>query len=229
MEENDCPIGRLATLSREWQATIEQYNFARIRLTPARLVDFGPMTRRNRALVRYIWFFLELKEYDCTMYAPPADPRLIVEWTEVAYPISDTNDGSITSITTAFENLFSFLSTLDPSGDLVLDISIYSPSDSAHWFKYLTSLPDFPSNTTLDSAGSVKDTIPNQVYHDIPHGWVDGSQHLALWTSSINKVFWPVMDEGLFDNERLELEWWDQLPLIPAVTILLFRQQSRRR
>jgi hypothetical protein len=34
---------RLATVSREWQTELERHNFARIRLTPSRLVDFSSM------------------------------------------------------------------------------------------------------------------------------------------------------------------------------------------
>ena len=49
-----CSLARFATVSREWQTVLERYNFARIKLTPARLDAFGPMTRRNWALVGYI-------------------------------------------------------------------------------------------------------------------------------------------------------------------------------
>ncbi|KAF4779965.1 hypothetical protein HER10_EVM0008175 [Colletotrichum scovillei] len=37
------------------------------------------------------------------------------------------------------------------------------------------------------------------------------------------------MEQGPFDSDDEELEWWDKLPLAPAVTSLLLRQQSRRR
>ncbi|ROW08682.1 hypothetical protein VPNG_06445 [Cytospora leucostoma] len=37
------------------------------------------------------------------------------------------------------------------------------------------------------------------------------------------------MEEGPFDSEQLERQWWDQLPSVPAVTTVLLRQQNRRR
>lgn len=68
-----CSLARLAIVSREWQSEIERYNFARIKLTPSRLVDFSSMIHRNRALVRYIGSAWSLT----TMTAPRA--RLPVE------------------------------------------------------------------------------------------------------------------------------------------------------
>ncbi|KAK1493760.1 hypothetical protein CCUS01_03061 [Colletotrichum cuscutae] len=64
--QDDCPLAHLATVSHEWQTDIERHNFARIRLTPSRLANFLAMVQRNRTLVCYIWFCLELDEYDCT-------------------------------------------------------------------------------------------------------------------------------------------------------------------
>ena len=68
--QDGCTLARLATVSREWQTELERHNFARIKLTPSRLVDFSSMIHRNRALVGYIWFCLELDNYDCTKCAP---------------------------------------------------------------------------------------------------------------------------------------------------------------
>ncbi|KAM4054386.1 hypothetical protein HRG_014879 [Hirsutella rhossiliensis] len=124
----------LQEVSRELQTIIERHNFARIRLTPSRLADFGSTVHRNRALVGYIWLCLELQEYDCTECAPQ-DPAV---W-------GVSNKDNIL-ITTAFQDLFSALSTWEPNGDLLLDVSVHSPSDSEHWFKYLTFGPDAPSD-----------------------------------------------------------------------------------
>ncbi|KIN03080.1 hypothetical protein OIDMADRAFT_52887 [Oidiodendron maius Zn] len=118
-------------VSREWQKIIERHNSARIKLTTSRLVDFGSIIHRNRALVRYVWLCLELQEYDCTECAPKRQE-----------PISDTDN---IMITTAFQDLFSTLSAWEPNGNLLLDISVHSPSDSEHWFKYLTFEPNIPT------------------------------------------------------------------------------------
>lgn len=147
---------------------------------------------------------------------------------EEATSISDTEK---CPITTSFENLFSILNTWDPHGGLTLDISIYSPSDSKHWFQYLTFMPDPPLDMLgTGSYGREKAiSISNKDYHDPQHGWVAGSRQSAPPERAIRKVFHSVMEEGPFDSEQLELQWWDQLPPVPAVTSLLLRQQNRRR
>ena len=211
--QDGCTLARLATVSPEWQTELERYNFARIKLTPSRLVDFSSMIHRNRALVGYIWFCLELDTYDCTKCAP-------TEKYEEAFSISDTDN---CPITTAFQILFSSLSTCDLNGDLILDISIYSPSESEHWFTYLTFMPD-----TL-GGGGIEQMVSDKASHDPQHGWVAGFRHSAPSSTAIRKVFHSVMEEGPFDSEQLEIQWWDQLPSVPAVTSLLLRQQNRRR
>lgn len=57
--------------------------------------------------------------------------------------------------------LFSFLSAWEPHGDLLLGISVYSPSDSEHCFKELTSVPDIPSAEECERAlcGTVKSKL----------------------------------------------------------------------
>jgi len=221
LTQDGCPLGRLATVSREWQAELERYNFARIKVTPSRLVDFSSMIRRNRNLVHCVWFCLELDNYGCTKCVP-AHRMLTDEELEEAFSINDA-DGC--PITTAFQDLFSILSTWDLNGDLVLDISIYSPSDSKHWFPYLTFMPDIAS----DMLGGIEQTISNKFYNDFRHGWFAGIRHSAPPACAIRKVFHSIMEEGPFDSEQLELQWWDQLPSVPAVTSLLLRQQNRRR
>lgn len=71
--------------------------------------------------------------------------------------------------------------------------------------------------------------MSNRDYHDPQHGWVAGSRQSAPPPSAVSKVFHAVMDEGPFDDAQSELQWWDQLPSVPAVTSLLLRQQNRRR
>ncbi|KAI1348559.1 hypothetical protein F5Y01DRAFT_306650 [Xylaria sp. FL0043] len=224
--QDGCTLARLATVSREWRAEFERFNFARIRLTPSRLVNFSAMTHRNGALVRYIWFCLELDDYDCTRCAPTHRTLTEDEVLE-AFIVSDTDH---CPITTAFEDLFSALSTWDPNGDLVLDISIYSPSDSKHWFKYLTFMPDTPLEMLGGGAGDITEqTMLNGVFNDPQHGWAAGPGYSAPLSAAVRKIFHPVMDDGPFDSDQLENQWWDQLPSVPAVTGLLLRQQNSRR
>ncbi|PKK42372.1 hypothetical protein CI102_13968 [Trichoderma harzianum] len=202
LAQDGCRLSPLATVSREWQIELERHNFARIKLTPSRLADFNSMIRRNRAFVACIWFCLELDEYDCTWCWPG---NAGAEFDE-ALAISDTDH---CPITTSFHTLFSILSTWDLTANLILDISVYSPSDSKHFFKYLTFMPDTALDT-LDGRRNIQHMVSKKpVHHDPRHGWVFG--------------------EGPFDSDQSELHWWDRLPSVPAVVTLLLRQQNRRR
>ncbi|KAL0939304.1 uncharacterized protein CTRU02_205914 [Colletotrichum truncatum] len=212
---SDCSL--LATVSLEWQSVIESLNFAKISLTLPRL--FNPDTKailfRKRSLIRYIWFRVELQQCNCGLCAPEnrddwglkdADNRLIVE---------------------AFQSLFLTLSTWEPRGDLVLDISVYSPSDRRHWFKYLSFHPD----TQLGDCLSLQRSRHEQevLIDDPAHGWAAGRQIVAPNLNAIYKVFDEIMGEGPFEAEELEMQWWQTLPLVPAITVVLLRQQTRRR
>ncbi|UZP37482.1 hypothetical protein NXS19_005298 [Fusarium pseudograminearum] len=221
--QDGSTLACLAAVSRAWQADIERHNFTRIKLTPSRLMDFRSMIRRNQALTRYIWFCLELDGYDCTQCAPKTG-ELTREERVAALTVSDTEH---CPITTAFQDLFSILSEWDQDSELMLDISIYSPSDAQHWFPYLTFVPDNPSDR-LEGSGLELTTI-TQGYHDPFHGWVTGFQHSAPPREAIYKVFHSIIEEGPFDSDQSEFRWWDQLPSVSAVTSILLRQQNRRR
>ncbi|KAL2393321.1 hypothetical protein ABEF93_003238 [Exophiala dermatitidis] len=188
---------QLAPVSREWQSVIEPVNFAEISLT-----------------IRYIWFRVELKQYDCSQCANTDPDRWGL----------DNIDNQF--IADAFESLFTTLSTWEPRGDLVLDISVYSPSDNQHWFKHLT----FCSDTDLGEFSSPCGHEQARALIDDPaHGWVAGQQVLAPKKFAIEQTFDEIMGEGPFDNEEPEMQWWRRLPFVPVVGIVLLRQQTRRR
>ena len=210
-----CSLAGFATGSREWQTIIERHNFARVNLTSLRLADFGSIAHRNRALVRYIWLCVELAEYDCVECVPDGLEMM---------GISDTDN---IRITTAFLELFSTLSAWEPSGNLLLDISVHSPSDSEHWFKYLTFGPDVPSDE-CDQDRCIEQSMLVKL-DDHQHGWVACCEDSTPTSSAIDKVFDEIMGEGPFDDEEQEKRWWQQLPLVPAVTGVILRQQTRRR
>ncbi|KAI1402932.1 hypothetical protein F4819DRAFT_507019 [Hypoxylon fuscum] len=215
--QNGCSVAPFAVVSREWQAVIEPHNFGRIHLTPSRLTDVDTILRRNRALVGYIWFCIELESYDCATCASAN----VDDW-----GLSETDN---TIIMTALQSLFSTLSAWPPNGNLLLDISVYSPSDSIHWFKYLTCSPDNPSDKYN------RNRRPDQVER------VEVDDHQRIWNANnrdcaphknenaIEKVFDEIMCAGPFSTEEEEWQWFRQLPAVPAVTGLLLRQQTRRR
>lgn len=206
---NGCNLASIATVSQEWQTVIEKHNFSRIRLTPSRLPEFRAIYR-NRRLVRYIWFCLELEEYDCTG-CTPRDPEL---W--------DLSEMDNSLIAKGLEDLFSILSVWQPSGELTLDISVYSPSDSQHGFKYLTFEPDIVSETQDEHRLVERPMLSNSCSGA-------GSRSATPIFEAISKVFGEIMGESPFDNDEQERQWWQQLPLVPIVTRVLLRQQTRRR
>ncbi|KAK8067344.1 hypothetical protein PG997_014091 [Apiospora hydei] len=190
--QDGCSLGPLATVSREWQTKIEQHNFARIKVTRTRLPDLNWMTHRNRALIRYIWFCLELEDYDCTgckSYMPSFNGELVKS--------HDRDSDYHNTVTGALNYLFWLLS-----------------ADSDHWFKYLTFMPDMPSDRLVGD--SIEEVISNRTYHDPQHDWVSGVRRYAPPEKAFRRVF------------RTIKPFWAQLPPVPAVTSLLLRQQTRR-
>jgi hypothetical protein len=151
---------------------------------------------------------VELQQYDCRLCAP----RDIESW--------GLDDADNRLISEAFQSLFSILSTWGYRSNLVLDISIYSPSDTNHWFKYLSFRPDPYTSSEHEQETAINDPA---------HGWVAGRQTVAPNEYAIDKLFNEIMGEGPFEDEEPEMQWWQTLPLVPAITNVLLHQQTRRR
>lgn len=212
--QDDCSLAGPATVSRDWRSIIEPHNFDRIKLTPSRFADFKTIGYRHRTHIHYIWFCLELPGYDCTGCAR----------TDFVERLSRAE---ALQVTAALQCLFSSPSIWEPNGTLTLDISFHSPSDSEHWFKYLTFGPDIPpGGRGWDTYR--KQALPAKIT-DRSHGWIDGRRDSVPRLPAIVKVFDQIMDERLFDNAQQEAQWWQQLPLVPAITSVTLRQQNRRR
>lgn len=81
---------------------------------------------------------MELKQYDCSQCANTDQDSWGLDKIDNKF------------IADAFESLFTSLSAWEARGDLVLDISVYSPSDNQHWFKYLS----FCSESNLGECSS---------------------------------------------------------------------------
>lgn len=215
--QDGCSLASFATVCREWQMMIEQHNFARIKVTLPRLANFRSMTRRNRALVRYIWLCVELQKYSCAQCAP--------HWFMFHQRKISNTDNILIII--AIQSLFSILSTWKPNGNLLLDISVHSPSDSEHWFKYLTFEPDFPSGE-LDPDLYTKQSIPAKL-DDHQYDLNTVPSHCETAKNAIHNIFNGSIGEGPIDDNDLCNVWWKQLPIAPVVTGLLLRQQTHRR
>jgi hypothetical protein len=210
-------LANFVTVSREWQSVIEPHIFSRITLTLARLPEMNRMTHRSRHLISSLHICIELGRYDCKK-CMGEDPDY--------FGLSDRDNSLITTI---FQDLFSPLSKWEHKQcGLILDISIYSPSDSEHWFKYLTFEPDVPIHR-LDQYVQDKRRILCDA-NDRRHGWNDAAHQESLPDrTAIETVFEEIMGEGPFDTEEEEREWWNKLPLVSAITAIRLRQQTRRR
>lgn len=208
--EDGCRPAELATVSREWQKVIEQHNFARIKVTPRRLAAFSSMTRRIRSLVNYIWLCVELEHYS-SLEAYSGDSHSV-------------SQRDLSLIATTIRTLFIELSKWEPSGKLLLDISIHSPSDSNYLLKYLTFEPDNTSNESLGLGDWNCINTAGQNWND----WSAAGKADKPIRKTLNSI---CLDDSSPDDDVLdrEVEWWDRLPEVSAVTGLLLRQQTRRR
>jgi hypothetical protein len=178
-----CRLAHLVTVSREWQSVIEPHIFSRITLTVSRLADLNQITHRNRHLVKSLYLAIELETYDCMKCKGKTRELLGLSY----------KDNRL--VTTCIENLFSSLSTWEQdTSNLLLDISIYSPSDSEHWFKYLTFEPDV-SIQNFDQYLKEKKRALHES-SDRQHGWNAAYQESFPESYAIENVFEEIMGEG---------------------------------
>ncbi|KAK7210243.1 hypothetical protein V2G26_017421 [Clonostachys chloroleuca] len=234
--DDDTSCAGAAAVSRQWQAVIKPRNFARIKITPARLADFDSMTYRNRHLVRYLWLCLELEEccYPNFRRVTIADHHLI---------------------STSFRTLFGNLRSWDSHGNLTLDISIYSPSDMKFETDYLTVEPDIPAceiNNNNKWAGKeirrrcVLDDDLKAHFRSLMSkrrgcGHIEKRQYGEWLAAGFSRRVRPASgmggEEEYTPMSSVEMEFqlepghliWRRLPSVPVVTSVLLRQQSRRR
>lgn len=222
--EDGNALAAYATVSKEWQVIFERHNFARIKVTPSRLPDLDRIVRRNQASVRYLWLCLELEKYGCS--------RCGQREMEIggAGDYREVSREDNIRIIKAMRIFFQVLSKWEAASNIVLDISVYSPSDSDHHFKYLTFEPDAPASEWEQvHKRLMKHAVELARAHD--HFWDPDCPDSILALSCLDLVFGRIMDgsEGPFINEEQEFKWWMQLPNVPAVTGVLLRQQTRRR
>ncbi|RDW75621.1 hypothetical protein BP5796_06442 [Coleophoma crateriformis] len=107
--------------------------------------------------------------------------------------------------------LFSILSTWQPTGCLILELSAYSPSDSEHWFK------NYHSGLEHEDVGDlIQQQEATTRWHDPKHGWVNGQQVEAPRAPAILRLFSPIC-----------LSLPKNLPEVHAVTGFMIRRQLR--
>lgn len=202
--QNVARLSHLAAVSREWQTFNENHNFARLKLTPSCLTEFASKTRRNRHVVDYIWYCVELEEYDDDLFHSAE-----------LFSLGDVN-----RVATAIRDLFAVLSTWapTPTGKLLLDISVYSLSDPEYRFQELTLVPDTPHTCGLHQC---LNEILSTMFEKGAGQYMD-HENSRLFPDA-KGTFAMVGLEGY-----VEPQWWQHLPQVPAVTGILLRQQTRR-
>ena len=183
---------RYASICRAWQTIIERRNFARLKVTQSRLAGFNDIGYRHRHLVKYIWLSIEPSEYHC----PHCGGVGINNWLHV----------SIKSIKKAIQDLVIQLSTWEPSGSLLLDISVKAPSGLRH------------SSSTIQYGPGVISEPKKAKIIQCSH-WLHDTSLQGLAAYLFNETT---------DVSKPEPEPSQEMPKARAVTSLLLRRQTRR-
>lgn len=198
-------MAQCAAVCREWQTTIEQANFHSLSLTSRDLPALDKiMAKRNFSLIKSISYSIKLPSYD----------RLVCDYLELEYELK-----AITfAIKYGIRKLFHALSKYPHSGEMTLDLSIYSPSDAEHYFKYIR----FEPAHALSQNGmrrQASDLVP-----------IDSTTPTLRSVERIfRNFFFTDMDAYGHEISRDGEEFWASLPQVSCVTRLLLRRQTRRR
>ncbi|EWY89994.1 hypothetical protein FOYG_07632 [Fusarium oxysporum NRRL 32931] len=190
-------IAPYASVSTEWRSFIEKKIFAHVRLQPSCLEHLEQLDDHYKRLVNHIWLNIELKGYTCRSCRKR-------ESLTSSYSIAKILNAAIT-------RLFSTLATWRES--LTLELNVYCPSDSEHWFK----------NSYFGASGEDKfECLPHSAdpIHDPKHGWFRGRVTEAPPDDALRRPF------GL--SELRFREGPEGLPSVYAVTKFVLRRQCRQ-
>lgn len=199
-------IFQYSTVCREWQRAIEQRNFHSFSLTAQDVPTLDTiMADRNLSLIkyyRYMWYSIELQSYDCSD----------------CNRFDDDTMATAAAVKDGIRTMFQTLSKRSHSGDMTLDISIYSPSDAEHYFKYIRFEPaNAPSsNRTTDQAS-----------HHVPVHSTSPSLNSIL--RIFTEFYFTDVDASGHETSESGEEFWASVPQVSCVTRLLLRRQTRRR
>ena len=177
---------RYASICRAWQTIIEQRTFAGLKVTRSRLTSFSDIGYRHRHLVKYIWFSIEPFEHHC-----PGCGRV---WVWHCHQVSPK------TIRKAIQDLVIQLSRWEPSGSLLLDISVKPPSALMHSSSIIQYGPPVISeqnkNKIIQCSCGLQD-VAGYLFHRYN------------------------------DFREPEPELYQEMPKAKAVTSLLLRRQTR--
>jgi hypothetical protein len=197
-------IAQYATVCWEWRTAFEKLNFHSLSLTAKDVPTLNNiMAKRNLSLIKYIWYSIELQSYDCLdcNHYEPGD-----EYRAIAVAIQD-----------GIRTMFHTLSKRSHSGDMTLDLSIYSPSDAEHYFKYIRFEPAHALS---------RSRMRGQASHHVPVHSTPPSLHAVL--KIFARLLCPDLDASGHMTSLSGEKFWASVPQISCVTRLLLRRQTRR-
>jgi hypothetical protein len=198
-------IAQYAPVCREWQTAIEQVNFHSLNLTVQDVPTLNNITaKRNLSLIKYIWYSIELPSYDCSDCNH--------------YECENEHRATSVAIKDGIRTMFATLSKHSHSGDMTLDLSIYSPSDAEHYFQYIRFEP---------ANALSRNRMRGQASHRVPVH----SPPRSL--SAVNRIFGEFfltdLDASGYETSESGEKFWASIPQVCCVSRLLLRRQTRRR
>ena len=183
-----------ASICRAWQTVIERKNFAHLKVTRSRLAGFSDIGYRHRHLVEHIWFSIEPSEQHCPHYGGVG----LYNW----YCVPTK------TIRKAIQDLVIELSIWEPSGRLLLDISLKAPSALRH-----------SSSTIQYGPGVILEPKKARIIQ---------CSHWLHDTSEYGQAAYLVNRSTEVSKPEPEPKPSQTMPKARAVTSLLLRRQTRR-
>lgn len=197
--QDGCSLASAAAVNRDWQTPIEHHTFARINLTPHRLVSFREMVHRNRALVHHIHLNLGLHELRCISCSPDSPWYLYGVMQDLEQVVQP-----------AFVRLALVLSAWVPGAPVVLDFSAHPGPHAEHWYARLT-YPPIASSGNLMSENVTPETMQPVEPDEGGIPWVPR----RLEFKPRHEILYRVFEKALGVEPSGEVEetmWWFSFP-----------------
>lgn len=202
-------LSRYASVSKAWQEFFEKKIYSFLIITPSCLGEFEKLVQRQRHLVEYIWYKVEVPKYVCGLCENTRDRSInLVD-----------NGTNILIVNDAIIELFKVLATWDADQKLTLELGLLCPSDKEHKYLpefYVDSSPfaDVRVQSGPDSGG-----LPHLADHhlsDRPNRRNGNPRFLAC----LALIHGPLARKYL-DGRR-------DMPTVQAVKHIVLRRQTRQ-
>jgi hypothetical protein len=208
-------IARYATVSKEWQKSVELHTYSKLHLTPTRIEEFGRIVHENRRqYVRHINLDVVLHAYDLVACG--------------RHESNEDQEQNNQVFTETFQELFKIIGSWEESHiaevGVSLSVKVYSPSD-------ISVLGQMEARARRRKIGGPKDILDRRFHKSylkfiFPEG---GERHLLDVVPAFNEIaieggtsrhIWPAscsfiasktprlrsLRLGLWDNEKKDIE-----------------------